>query len=374
MKKKLGIVFVALLPIVFSLCACSRICKHKLVKVNYTAETCTEDGNIEYWHCSLCDKNFADADAAEEISSTVIPAAHAYGDYEYDFENKRYFRSCSRCDDIVKTDAGNEQFPLLARDETELTSVIQSAKAKSHIKLANDITVTAGEYEVVLRLPDGGTLDLGGHTVTVKNNGGFLVEGTDVTLQNGKVITDFETPNIGYAVFLGDAEDDNRVTVRNLDTKGGFNVFNCEAAFYDCNVDATNRLYYALWADTHSTITVNSGVYRGGKIACVHSTASREADNSGYVVLNGGTFYGKIYATFCTTINGGDFDDSIVLTPYLYDGETEKTEAKLIVSKDYASKLNIIVTATDYEMFDGKDANGNRVYETRKKQTLTNNR
>ena len=38
------------------------------------AATCTEEGNIEYWHCEKCGKYFSDAKAAHEITleQTVI--------------------------------------------------------------------------------------------------------------------------------------------------------------------------------------------------------------------------------------------------------------------------------------------------------------
>ncbi|MBP3308382.1 MAG: leucine-rich repeat protein [Clostridia bacterium] len=40
------------------------------------AINCTTEGNIEYWHCSGCGKNYSDANAENEVSSVVIPAGH----------------------------------------------------------------------------------------------------------------------------------------------------------------------------------------------------------------------------------------------------------------------------------------------------------
>ena len=37
------------------------------------AATCREDGNVEYYHCSRCDKNFADSKGTTELSDIVIP-------------------------------------------------------------------------------------------------------------------------------------------------------------------------------------------------------------------------------------------------------------------------------------------------------------
>ena len=49
---------------------------HKLNHVEAELATCTEAGNIEYWHCADCDKYFSDADATQEIkkADTVIDA------------------------------------------------------------------------------------------------------------------------------------------------------------------------------------------------------------------------------------------------------------------------------------------------------------
>ncbi|MBQ3111048.1 MAG: hypothetical protein IJC69_07910, partial [Clostridia bacterium] len=52
------------------------ICAHELTKTAEKAATCAEDGNIQYWHCSKCDKYFKDADAKTtvELADTVIKA------------------------------------------------------------------------------------------------------------------------------------------------------------------------------------------------------------------------------------------------------------------------------------------------------------
>ena len=40
--------------------------------------TCTTDGNIEYWYCTVCQKYFSDAQGTTEIAAAdiVVPAAH----------------------------------------------------------------------------------------------------------------------------------------------------------------------------------------------------------------------------------------------------------------------------------------------------------
>lgn len=42
---------------------------------NVKVEKCTEEGNIEHWHCEYCDKNFSDATYAVELDSIALAAA-----------------------------------------------------------------------------------------------------------------------------------------------------------------------------------------------------------------------------------------------------------------------------------------------------------
>ncbi len=56
-------------------------CEHSLFKTAAKAETCTKDGNIEYWFCSDCGKYFTDADGKNEIEQekVIIPkTGHSY--------------------------------------------------------------------------------------------------------------------------------------------------------------------------------------------------------------------------------------------------------------------------------------------------------
>ena len=58
---------------------CQR-CYHSnsLNKVSEKAPTCTTDGNVEYWDCSYCLKQYADEDGNERIDPTVLATGHNY--------------------------------------------------------------------------------------------------------------------------------------------------------------------------------------------------------------------------------------------------------------------------------------------------------
>ena len=56
---------------------------HTLTKTESKDATCVENGNVEYWSCTSCDKHYSDADAKNEIAlaDTVISTSgHRYGD------------------------------------------------------------------------------------------------------------------------------------------------------------------------------------------------------------------------------------------------------------------------------------------------------
>lgn len=75
-RVSISVCFAMLFCIALSACSSSGKCNHELAKVTYRAATCTENGNVEYWECSLCKKKFSDEAAETEINDVVIPAAH----------------------------------------------------------------------------------------------------------------------------------------------------------------------------------------------------------------------------------------------------------------------------------------------------------
>ena len=72
MKKPLKALFAALLPVTLVLSAFFAACadehEHTLESVPAVAATCTQDGNIAYWHCADCNKYFEDEEASKEIT------------------------------------------------------------------------------------------------------------------------------------------------------------------------------------------------------------------------------------------------------------------------------------------------------------------
>ncbi len=84
---------------------------HSLVKTDAKAHTCTDDGNIEYWECSVCQKYFSDANGTNEITNIVDPAKHSLVKTDAKAPtctndgNKAYW-TCTKCGNIFSDDAG----------------------------------------------------------------------------------------------------------------------------------------------------------------------------------------------------------------------------------------------------------------------------
>ncbi len=53
---------------------------HSLIHYEAKSTTCTEDGYIEYWHCSSCNKNFSNEEATLEITRIATVASHEFSD------------------------------------------------------------------------------------------------------------------------------------------------------------------------------------------------------------------------------------------------------------------------------------------------------
>lgn len=270
----------------------------------------------------------------------------------YDYNKMEYVKSCKSCEQKEVTKAGSAEYPYLANSEDSLHRIADVVDENSHINLSCDITVTSVDFENVYTFSKGCILDLCGHEVKVaKAPGCFVVEGQNVTIQNGSV----NVINGGsYALFVGDESENNSVIVKNITSNAGINVFNCVAKIIDCNINASERDYYAVWGDENARVTIESGNYIGGEVACVRSYSQENI-----MVLNGGTFNGKIIATYKTIINGGDINGDVVLTEYKSVGP------ELVVNKTYNKPLNIIC-ANGYNILTNQDENQNKVYTVEK--------
>ena len=147
---------------------------HTMTKTDAKDATCTEDGNIAYWYCSVCKKYFSDENGTTEIAldDTVVKAHHTMTKTDAKeptctAEGNNAYYTCSVCDKVFKDEAGTQ--PTTVEAETlkkkAHTPVVDAAVAAtcektgltegSHCSVCNEVLVA---QKVVDKIP---------HTVVV---------------------------------------------------------------------------------------------------------------------------------------------------------------------------------------------------------------
>lgn len=101
------------------------VCAENKIHHEAVSPTCTEDGTIEYWSCSKCDKKYSDEACTKEITSIVDPKiAHSYSESDWiaevsakcneDGEKGHYY--CSTCK--KNYDIDGKELPSLVISKT----------------------------------------------------------------------------------------------------------------------------------------------------------------------------------------------------------------------------------------------------------------
>lgn len=97
-------------------------CSHTMEAVSYKAATCTEDGNISYYHCTTCGKYYNDSDGTAEIAlaNTVLSATghtavtDPYVEPTYTSVGWTEGSHCSVCSEVL---VAQEEIPVLNKNE-----------------------------------------------------------------------------------------------------------------------------------------------------------------------------------------------------------------------------------------------------------------
>lgn len=83
---------------------------HNMTKTDKVDATCSTAGNVEYYTCSNCNKNFSDEEGTTEISKTVIAAlGHVWNSVAYKAANceedgHAAYKECTRCHEGALTE------------------------------------------------------------------------------------------------------------------------------------------------------------------------------------------------------------------------------------------------------------------------------
>lgn len=166
---------------------------HELIHYEAVAADCETSGNVEYWHCAVCGKDFADADGKQELESVTIAASgHSLAYHErvaptYGAEGRAAHYACAVCGELF-LDAAAEQpvseetlvIPKLERPQNPPTTPSEPEEPP-----ALEIAETAhGAVVVSTAHPDYGEVV----TIVPQPDSGYVVETVTVADADGEVL------------------------------------------------------------------------------------------------------------------------------------------------------------------------------------------
>ena len=165
---------------------------HELIHHDAVAAGCETSGSVEYWHCAVCGKDFADADGERELESVTIAASgHALAYHErvaptYSAEGREAHYACAVCGELF-LDAAAEQLvsaealviPKLERPQN-LPVTLPEPESPTL-----EIAETAhGAVVVSTAQPDYGEVV----TIVPQPESGYVVEAVTVTDADGEAL------------------------------------------------------------------------------------------------------------------------------------------------------------------------------------------
>lgn len=165
---------------------------HELVHHDAVAADCETSGSVEYWHCAVCGKNFADADGERELeTATVAPSGHTLTYHErvaptYSAEGREAHYACAVCGELF-LDAAAEQLvsaealviPKLERPQNPPVTLPEPESPTL------EIAETAhGAVVVSTAQPDYGEVV----TIVPQPESGYVVEAVTVTDADGEAL------------------------------------------------------------------------------------------------------------------------------------------------------------------------------------------
>lgn len=166
---------------------------HELIHYEAVAADCETSGSVEYWHCAVCGKDFADADGGQELESVTIAASgHSLAYHErvaptYDAEGWVAHYACAVCGALF-LDAAAEQ-PVseetLVIPKLEWPQNPPTTPSEPEEPPALEIAETAhGAVVVSTAHPDYGEVV----TIVPQPEPGYAVEAVTVTDADGEAL------------------------------------------------------------------------------------------------------------------------------------------------------------------------------------------
>ena len=118
--------------------------EHDLMHHEAVAATCIEDGTVEHWSCSECGKNFADANASEEITELTIPASgHTPGEAVRENEKAATCTEAGSYEEVVYCTVCKEEISRETQETAALGHSFTNYVSNGDAKCTEDGTETA---------------------------------------------------------------------------------------------------------------------------------------------------------------------------------------------------------------------------------------
>ena len=224
---------------------------HTMTKTDAKAATCTEDGNIAYWYCSVCNKYFSDENGTNEttLPDTVVKAHHTMTKTDAkeptctENGNNAYY-TCSACGKIFKDAEGTQETTV----ENEILAASGHKMSKNDAKSAT--CTEDGNSEYYSCSACGKVFkDSDGKTETTVEAETIAATGHTMTKTDAKDATCTEDGNIAYWYcsvcnkYFSDENGTTEITLDDTVAKAHHTMTKTDAKAATCTAEGNNAYY-----------------------------------------------------------------------------------------------------------------------------------
>lgn len=311
-------------------------CEHVLDKVDAMAATCERDGNIEYYVCSKCGKNFTDAEGKNEVTETVIKATgHTTGNTWMTDDNS-HWKVCTVCSGVLDQAAHGftwveDKAPTESETGIKHEECVCGMKRNENTeipKLAHVHTGIQHHGAVEATCQASGNVEYW----TCSDSECVGIYYGDSACQN--IITDIAIPvnpdnHVGEGIWNVDPEKHIQICACGVVINEGSHIYD-NGEDVDCNVCGYRR-YYTVTDGSEAVYKKNSGGNLAFTVDGDFSLFSyiqvdgTTVDSANYSVTQGSTMI-ALNAGYLNTLADGTHE----LTVFYTDGKSARTRFSIV--------------------------------------------